>query len=561
MTQPIFALPCEYGLTVTKATYGNVAKFATTSGNAVPSGDGQLTAAYEIKTVPIDNEIAIALDRQLTELKGSFFFSQFYFDDQTYKYRIIGDTWNWQVIGPTANIFTLNVERLQDAAVEFPLDYGQTLENGIGSHFFRIATTSGTATPSTTVYQQRRYSVATRTLSKQSAQSLETTLRGLGGSAFYSQVYLDANPRLYKLEENSWQFETQGENAYKATFSLLEVYSNTGGDYPCAIEAATLSRTSYGERIKLAAASGNAVPGTSSIVINGYDIKTLELTDAAANSLETSLANLSGSYFFGKFYYDAVVKKYRVVNDNWQRVVNGKDANIISFSVEEVYEPTVEFAIDYGLTQSQSISSNIIRIATTSGTATPSAQSRSIKEVEVKTRPMSRTSALALEAILQGLQGGSFYSQLYLDTTPRLYRLSPYEWQWSPSDENGYVCEFSMLEVMPDTADIPCREAINIDRTSRIRKAQFGDGYEQVAPDGINTDTVVYTIETLPLSDAQATSLDTTLRNRKGDFFFSKLKDEPAVAKYRLDDNRWSWSIQGKDANVFRFRLRKVYDL
>ena len=337
MTQPIFALPCEYGLTVTKATYGNVAKFATTSGNAVPSGDGQLTAAYEIKTVPIDNEIAIALDRQLTELKGSFFFSQFYFDDQTYKYRIIGDTWDWQVIGPTANLFT--------------------------------------------------------------------------------------------------------------------------------------------------------------------------------------------------------------------------------FSVEQVYEPTVEFAIDYGLTQSQSISSNSIRIATTSGTATPSAQSRSIKEVEVRTRPMSRTSALALEAILQGLQGGSFYSQLYLDTTPRLYRLSPYEWQWSPSDENGYVCEFSVLEVMPDTADIPCREAINIDRTSRIRKAQFGDGYEQVAPDGINTDIVVYTIETLPLSDAQAASLDTTLRNRKGDFFFSKLKDEPAVAKYRLDDNRWSWSIQGKDANVFRFRLRKVYDL
>jgi len=561
MTQPVFAFPCEYGLEVQRTSYGAVAKFAASSGSAVPSRAGQQTSIYEIKTVPIDNDVAVSLDSQLTALRGSFFLSQFYFDDQAYKYRIVDDTWNWQVIGPTANIFTLNVERLQDAAVEFPLDYGQTLENGVGSHFFRIATTSGTAIPSATVYQQRRYSVSTRTLSKQSAQSLETTLRGLGGAAFYSQVYLDAAPRRYKLEGSSWSFTPEGEDAYRASFTLTEIYDINNGDIPCSLNRQTLERQSYAARIKISANSGGAVPSTAPIVLNKYNITTATLRDAVANSLEASLTNLVGSFFFGKFFYDATVKKYRVVEDQWSREIVANDENIITFAIEEIHEPTVEFAIDYGLTQAQTISSNLIRIATASGTATPSATSRAMKNMQVRTRPMSRTAAASLDTTLLGLNGGSFYSQMYLDAVPKLYRLSPYQWKWTPEGEDAYVCQFDVVEVMTSTTDIPCREEMGIERRSRIRKVQFGDGYEQLAPDGINTETVTYAIETLPLSDTQAASLNTTLLSRKGNFFFSKLPDETVVAKYRLDDNRWSWNIQGKDANVFQFRLRKVYDL
>jgi len=561
MTQPTFALPCEYGLEVQRTSYGAVAKFAASSGTAVPSGTGQQTSTYEIKTVPIDDDIAVSLDSQLTGLNGSFFLSQFYFDDQPYKYRIVDDTWTWQVIGPAANIFTLNVERLQDATVEFPLDYGQTLENGVGSHFFRIATTSGTATPSTTVYQQRRYSVATRTLSKQSAQSLETTLRGLGGAAFYSQVYLDSNPRLYKLEENSWRFETQGENAYKATFSLLEVYSSTTGDYPCAIAAATLSRTSYGERIKLATTSGNATPGTSSIVINNYDIKTLELTDVAAGNLEASLSNLSGSYFFGKFYYDAVVKKYRIIGDTWERIIDGKDANTVSFVIEEVYEPTVEFAIDYDQSQEQQVSVHIFRIASSSGTATPASSSRAMKTASVRTRPMSKTAATALETTLLGLNGAAFYSQIYLDSIARLYRLQPYQWTWTPAGEDAYVCEFTMVEVIASATDIPCVDTLNLERTSRVKMVQFGDGYQQFVPDGINTEDYRYSIETLPLSDAQSAAVEAALSALKGNIFYAKFKNDSQVYKYRLDGNRWSWRSSGQNANVFEFAVKRAYDL
>lgn len=323
----------------------------------------------------------------------------------------------------------------------------------------------------------------------------------------------------------------------------------------------TATRTSYGQTIKLSATASGATVSNAAQNTTAYEIKTVPIGNEVALDLDSSLQALKGSFFHSQFYFDNQLFKYRIVDDTWQWEVIGPTANTFTLQVERVYDPTVEFAIDYGLTQSQTVSSNLIRIATTSGSATPSAQSRSIKEVQVRTKPMSRTSAATLEASLLALNGASFYSQIYLDSAPRLYRLSPYQWKWTPESEDAYVCDFTAVEVMTNTLDIPCSENISIERTSRIRKAQFGDGYEQTTPDGINTEIVVYAIETLALSDAQATSLNDTLLARKGDFFYSKLKDETSVAKYRLDGNRWSWSIQGKDANVFQFRLRKVYDL
>lgn len=323
-----------------------------------------------------------------------------------------------------------------------------------------------------------------------------------------------------------------------------------------------VSRTTYGgQTFKLAATSGTASPSGEEVYTSSYDITTVPIDNNIATALDEELRRLKGSYFFSQLYFDDQIYKYRIIDDTWQWKVIGPTANTFSLSVERVYEPDVEFGIDYGLSQSQIVSTNLIRISTTSSGATPTAQSRPLKTAEVRTRPMSRTAAASLEASLVALDGAPFYSQLYLDTAPRLYRLSPYEWRWTPDSQDGYVCEFSVTEVLPNVTDIPLREQLSVDRTSRIKKVQFGDGYEQVMPDGINTETVVYSIETLPLSDAQASSLNSTLLARKGNFFYSKLKDEPAVAKYRLDDNRWSWNIQGRDANVFQFSLRKVYDL
>jgi hypothetical protein len=323
-----------------------------------------------------------------------------------------------------------------------------------------------------------------------------------------------------------------------------------------------VGRKVYGaQTFKLATTSGAALPSGDEVNTSSYEITTVPIDNDTAVALDEELRALKGSFFFSQLYFDDQSYKYRIIDDSWQWKVIGPTSNTFTLSVERVYEPEVEFGIDYGLSQSQTVSTHLIRLSTASGTATPAAQSRALKTAEVRTWPMAKTAAASLEAALIALDGAPFYSRLYLDSAPRLYRLSPYEWQWTPAGEDGYVCEFSVTEVLPNVLDIPLREQLGISRTSRIRKVQFGDGYEQIAPDGINTDTVSYSIETMPLSDAQAASLNSTLLARKGDFFFSKLKDEPSVAKYRIDDNRWSWDIQGKDANVFQFRLRKVYDL
>jgi hypothetical protein len=331
--------------------------------------------------------------------------------------------------------------------------------------------------------------------------------------------------------------------------------------FPCEYGLEVTRKVYTAQTFKVATTSGAAASSAEELVMSSYDITTVPIGNDIAVSLDSELQKLKGSFFFSQFYFDDKTYKYRIIDDTWQWKVIGPTANVFTFSVERVYEPDVEFGIDYNLSQSQIVTTHLIRITTNSGNATPAAQSRPLKTAELRTKPMSKQAATSLEASLLALDGSAFYSKLYLDTAPRLYRLSPYEWRWTPDNEDGYVCEFSVTEVLPNVSDIPLTQQLAIDRTSRIRKAQFGDGYEQIVPDGINTETVVYSIETFPLSDAQAASLNNTLLARKGDFFFSKLKDEPAVAKYRLDDNRWSWDIQGKDANVFQFRLRKVYDL
>jgi hypothetical protein len=105
MTQPTFAIACEYGFTAIRKTYPETVKFSATISGATPSDPDRVVTAYEITTVPINNDIAIELDKSLQSLKGAYFFSQFYFDAQQYKYRIVDGSWTWEVIGPTANLF------------------------------------------------------------------------------------------------------------------------------------------------------------------------------------------------------------------------------------------------------------------------------------------------------------------------------------------------------------------------------------------------------------------------------------------------------------------------
>lgn len=97
-------------------------------------------------------------------------------------------------------------------------------------------------------------------------------------------------------------------------------------------------------------------------------------------------------------------------------------------------------------------------------------------------------------------------------------------------------------------------------RGTRTRRVQFGDGFEQVIPDGANTDIRKYDIRTVPITDAQAVSLDETLGNLQGDFFYARFFQDDATYKYRLDPNQWSWESIGPDVNIISFSCTRIYD-
>lgn len=97
-------------------------------------------------------------------------------------------------------------------------------------------------------------------------------------------------------------------------------------------------------------------------------------------------------------------------------------------------------------------------------------------------------------------------------------------------------------------------------RGIRLRRIQLGDGYEQVVPDGLNSETRAYDIRTIPLTDAQAEALDQDLSDLQGDFFYAQFKQDPEPYKYRLFPNEWSWECIGPGSNVISFSVRRHYD-
>ena len=110
------------------------------------------------------------------------------------------------------------------------------------------------------------------------------------------------------------------------------------------------------------------------------------------------------------------------------------------------------------------------------------------------------------------------------------------------------------------TLTIEVEYGLTARRGTRVRRVQFGDGYEQVVPDGANTDIRSYDIKTVPISDYQAAALDDDLASLSGDFFYAKFFQDDATYKYRLDPNEWAWESIGPDTNVVSFSCKRVYD-
>lgn len=114
MSQPVFALPCQYGLSVERGTLTKRVQFGDGYEQVVPELINDDTRMYQIETAPISDETAIALDNQLASLRGDFFYSQFFMDDQQYKYRLEPNQWQWRALGPNNNVFSFKVKRIYD---------------------------------------------------------------------------------------------------------------------------------------------------------------------------------------------------------------------------------------------------------------------------------------------------------------------------------------------------------------------------------------------------------------------------------------------------------------
>ena len=103
--------------------------------------------------------------------------------------------------------------------------------------------------------------------------------------------------------------------------------------------------------------------------------------------------------------------------------------------------------------------------------------------------------------------------------------------------------------------------------THRVRKFGFGDGYEQIAPDGINTKVREYNITTRPFDSDEATLLKANLDNVcAGDFFRVPRENglHPYISgeevRFRIVDNKYTLSnLPSSGKYVFSFGLREAF--
>ena len=79
-------------------------------------------------------------------------------------------------------------------------------------------------------------------------------------------------------------------------------------------------------------------------------------------------------------------------------------------------------------------------------------------------------------------------------------------------------------------------------RTHRVRKFSFGDGYEQISADGVNTRMSEYDITTRPLGSTDALVLRNALDDvAVGDYFLMVLTPfSQTPRRYRLKGNSYS---------------------
>jgi phage-related protein len=215
----------------------------------------------------------------------------------------------------------------------------------------------------------------------------------------------------------------------------------------------------------------------------------------------------------------------------------------------------LSFGVEYGLTVQKEYKASVFTIASSSGT-TPAEVYREGRQYEVKTVPISDASAVELNAQLAALNGGTFLSQFFMDDRPYYYRLEPSQWSWQVIGPNANTVSFVAKRYFPDVYEATIQGVA----TLRLKRAGFGDGYEQISQDGINPRGQAYDITTVPLIDDHAQALDSALSSLNGSYFWSRIGRDNQPYKYRLDPFQWTTAPEGPNRTVFTLKVKRSFD-
>jgi phage-related protein len=110
---------------------------------------------------------------------------------------------------------------------------------------------------------------------------------------------------------------------------------------------------------------------------------------------------------------------------------------------------------------------------------------------------------------------------------------------------------------MPSTLSFSIQYGATKNTTTRVKRLSFGDGYEQVAPDGINVIDETWDVVTVPLRDSVADTLESTLNGLLGEWFYWT-PPYGSEGKYRLN-SAISRNYVGVSSSTLSFTLKKVY--
>lgn len=95
--------------------------------------------------------------------------------------------------------------------------------------------------------------------------------------------------------------------------------------------------------------------------------------------------------------------------------------------------------------------------------------------------------------------------------------------------------------------------------TTRSLKAQFGDGFQQRAKNGINADTDRWVIEYIWMNDTDATTVNDALKAvGTFDYFTWTPYKESTSKKFYVDDGSIKWSYN-KSMTKISFTMTQTY--